>query len=662
MPVMEVYVDMMPRDVNDDDVFNIKDEIQEIIILSDEEDNKSISDTQITIPNLQTNQKPPSSPINSNKISTVLLPDGRKLVQLNTLPLNRKPPIVLTSLSLNSTHRKWPVSLIPSASAHKKMPSPLALNLTPNKALHSSLMFNSTRRKGKNSLIVSVSDLQKTSNSLAFNPNSSNAMFKSVKLKSVHRKKVNLVISPRLVPKKIPNLPKIKPAPINVVPKSLTVNSTRRVMSVPQKTPNPLVHNSIPKSAKTLIITPLPSSPKIPDPPTFGSTFQKELTSQINFCSNPNNPTSQETAPSTLNKTTVPPVNMGNIVYDGVGDGEVEPESETDDGAFDDDYAEFLEEPTEIEKTDDDNPPSLGIDEEVRVFNQLIIDEESTHADQDSTSGEKAEVETKKFVCTFCQKPLPTKKAYLEHVQLHIIDKLYNCKVCKKSFNMISKLLEHEKEHKEKHVCSICYLTFDVFDEFQKHSDRHKFDEKPTCNICKKLCKTFSQLRKHTKKHASNKPYVCPICEKSFRNAVHLQLHHNCHKLRSPIVCSICSKVFYNRPPYNHHMKKHKLTGKKRIEVKINPAEKSKPQRNINKKDEKHNDNADDGEKNDREKDKVLKCQFCDKTYNKQSSLKSHMSCKHWNGHTTLPPNFNLEKLTKAHVFSQKKDTPTVQR
>lgn len=102
------------------------------------------------------------------------------------------------------------------------------------------------------------------------------------------------------------------------------------------------------------------------------------------------------------------------------------------------------------------------------------------------------------------------------------------CHECKKSFNRI------------------CYLT--------QHNKCFHSGEKPfKCERCGKRFNSEARARDHELKHGGVKPYRCEICPKSFNHKTDLRRHMCLHSGVKPYACSACGKGFIRKD----HMLKH---------------------------------------------------------------------------------------------------------
>lgn len=82
------------------------------------------------------------------------------------------------------------------------------------------------------------------------------------------------------------------------------------------------------------------------------------------------------------------------------------------------------------------------------------------------------------------------------------------------------------------------------------------------CKICKKSFTHPSTLKDHVNTHYNNKPYKCKYegCNKSFSNNSNLNRHIRIHTGEKPYKCEICNKRFSQSSNLKVHMKTHNKT------------------------------------------------------------------------------------------------------
>ena len=127
----------------------------------------------------------------------------------------------------------------------------------------------------------------------------------------------------------------------------------------------------------------------------------------------------------------------------------------------------------------------------------------------------------------------------------NIIDKViqelpFVCMKCDHRFKSVSELSNHcENSHDEldsnKFSCSVCKMTFETWNDLNKHDGTHKsFD----CVVCEYKSESEEELQTHLLSHRGEKQYACCECDRKFENKDQLLTHEIEHK---PYACPDCT-------------------------------------------------------------------------------------------------------------------------
>lgn len=166
-----------------------------------------------------------------------------------------------------------------------------------------------------------------------------------------------------------------------------------------------------------------------------------------------------------------------------------------------------------------------------------------------------------------CKKEFINLKSFLKHLQTHIEDRPYKCKLCPRAFTEENYLNNHMRTHipdeQKPHECDICKKRFIHTTLLNKHMLKHSGDKPFVCKICNKGCYAENSLLKHMKIHEKREgdpallKHMCDYCKTEFPDAHTLAAHIKQHTGDRPFLCNTCGKTFPQRFNLELHLRTH---------------------------------------------------------------------------------------------------------
>ncbi|GAB0086541.1 hypothetical protein DMENIID0001_006270 [Sergentomyia squamirostris] len=279
--------------------------------------------------------------------------------------------------------------------------------------------------------------------------------------------------------------------------------------------------------------------------------------------------------------------------------------------------------------------------------------------------------DVKKYECSQCREAFISKYRLTMHVKDNHIDKdatLFECPICWVYYDALSSMTLHmTRMHTKNPVCLICSVEFNDRRDLIAHMKVHpKEPDDPIteemgdvrlrkCKICRRIFETRSSLNFHMKKvhyniyqcahcnrryinykamkvhimnHKSDRYlYRCDSCGKTYHFAASLENHKTNGSCQpNPCLCRICNKVFMN-PEYKrkHERVFHQMDRKKSVSRKLGPkcicphcGKSFVNKYSLNTHLPLHGDA------------KNFKCDFCEKAFKAQNSLRYHLANIHF--------------------------------
>ena len=178
-----------------------------------------------------------------------------------------------------------------------------------------------------------------------------------------------------------------------------------------------------------------------------------------------------------------------------------------------------------------------------------------------SSDGVKDEVSPQRspllfYECRVCHKAFQYISRLARHMKTHSGERPFRCEECGKTFNQAAHLQTHQAIHsgKRPYQCDICHATFSRPDNARRHQLTHTGQKPFQCGVCEKTFRQAGNLTEHLRTHTGEKPYRCDVCQATFARSDGLLVHRRTHTGEKPYRCELCGMTYRQ----HHHLVKHK--------------------------------------------------------------------------------------------------------
>jgi hypothetical protein len=142
--------------------------------------------------------------------------------------------------------------------------------------------------------------------------------------------------------------------------------------------------------------------------------------------------------------------------------------------------------------------------------------------------------DSKPLQCKTCNKRFINNSALAGHLKTHFVGKkVFECPICKESFDHVLKLKLHVPKHCENNMysCPHCIKVFKKYSIIRKHIRAFHCDQKHSCPHCVKMFPTLDKLKMHLLRHSDHREFLCADCGKQFKRKDKLKEH--CKRMHS---------------------------------------------------------------------------------------------------------------------------------
>ncbi|CAH0554572.1 unnamed protein product [Brassicogethes aeneus] len=247
------------------------------------------------------------------------------------------------------------------------------------------------------------------------------------------------------------------------------------------------------------------------------------------------------------------------------------------------------------------------------------------------------------YKCSICCKPFSTKERLQKHMIAHAANenKPIKCDYCPKRFLNNSALSCHVKTHyhgTKMFECPICKESFDHVLKLKLHVPLHCENNQYTCPYCKKTFKQYSVIRKHIRAFHCDKKYSCTECDATFMNQDKLKLHKLKHSNHREFLCAGCGKQFKRKDKLTEHIKK--VHSEERENSTPSPTEEVKKETKKKSKCEPTDFHR-----------FIYKCHTCMVGFKRRGMLVNHLAKRHPDIPPDSVPELNLPILQTTRIY-----------
>lgn len=168
------------------------------------------------------------------------------------------------------------------------------------------------------------------------------------------------------------------------------------------------------------------------------------------------------------------------------------------------------------------------------------------------------------FRCNECDEIFDSLTLKNQHeTNVHKIDKTLKCFYCPEKFhNYIKRKEHHHEKHNieiSKYNCPVCGKVFQIMSKMKVHlKEVHVREKNFSCTMCDQRFFSKTHVQKHMIKHFGERIHRCEVCNKSYPRKQTLRDHNlRIHSSEKKFMCSVCSQGFVQNKDLRIHMKIH---------------------------------------------------------------------------------------------------------
>ncbi|XP_075989333.1 uncharacterized protein LOC142985191 isoform X7 [Anticarsia gemmatalis] len=168
-----------------------------------------------------------------------------------------------------------------------------------------------------------------------------------------------------------------------------------------------------------------------------------------------------------------------------------------------------------------------------------------------------------KFRCNVCSETFDSLTQKNNHEsKVHKKDKLLKCFYCNETFQNYNQRKRHHSLFHDIKVpeynCPVCDKTFQIMSKMRVHlKEVHIREKNFSCTMCEQKFFSKTHVQKHMVKHFGERVHQCEVCKKSYARRQTLKDHMRIHSNDRRYICSVCSQGFVQNNSMRLHMKVH---------------------------------------------------------------------------------------------------------